>query len=72
MSLEMGTPSMTNSAVLLSCVSDDSPRSVTRIEPPGPCPAWSKFSPATLPAMPLSQLLETVLFRASLPSLVTA
>ena len=65
MSLSMGTPSITKSASLAAGLIDDSPRSVTRIEPPGPAPAWFMLSPATLPAIPLSQLLEAALFSSS-------
>ena len=72
MSLLMGIPSTTNRAVFLSCDSEPSPRSVTRIDPPGPDEVPSRLSPATLPAIELSQLLETVEFSCSLFTFETA
>ena len=72
MPLLIGTPSTTKSAELLSCDNEPSPRNVTRIDPPGPADDWSRFSPATLPAMPLSQFPPAVLANSSLETFDTA
>ena len=54
--LNIGTPSITNSAPLLLRSIDDSPRSVTRIEPPPPVLALATERPATWPERPDIQL----------------
>ena len=72
MPLDMGTPSITNSAVLLSMLTVDSPRSVTRSDPPGPEEAWSKLRPATLPERASSQLFETAAVKSWLSTFDTA